>query len=253
MRAIEEPELPGPLLRPVLPDAPGRRPEGGPRTCPRAPGGGARDLPCHRRAVLRSRRSCACGRPPGDSGQAESAAGDYEAAVRLADGDRAPRMLELRALTEWARLAGCPRHVRAELRACVGDVAAGGPSRSLDEARKRGCRHERDQTGRRVPRQPAHPGRPGRRSRRRRALPGTADATSAFRALVCPAQRESPIPIWPPSLQARTTRPTGSRPGPGGGRTGAVRPLGLPRVHRLCTPPPSRPPTPAGAACRSSA
>ena len=45
-------------------------------------------------------------------------------------------MLELRALTDWARLEGAPDRVRAELAVCMADVAAGGPSRSLDEARK---------------------------------------------------------------------------------------------------------------------
>jgi hypothetical protein len=42
--------------------------------------------------------------------------------------------LELRALTDWARLSGASDDVRDELRACALDVAMGGPSKSLTEA-----------------------------------------------------------------------------------------------------------------------
>jgi len=70
-----------------------------------------------------------------DAGRAEQAAEDYAAAVRLAR-EQGARMFEVRALTDWARLEGSPDSVRAELRACIEDVAAGGSSRSLDKARK---------------------------------------------------------------------------------------------------------------------
>ena len=45
-------------------------------------------------------------------------------------------MLELRALTDWLGLPGAPAHVRADLEACVDAMAEGGPSHSLDEARR---------------------------------------------------------------------------------------------------------------------
>jgi hypothetical protein len=44
-------------------------------------------------------------------------------------------MLELKALTDWARLPGSPDRVREELRVCMERASAGGPSRILDEAR----------------------------------------------------------------------------------------------------------------------
>ena len=68
-------------------------------------------------------------------GRAESAAEDYEAAVRLAR-EQGATMLELHALADWARLEAAAPHVRTELRACIEIVAEGGPSRILDEARK---------------------------------------------------------------------------------------------------------------------
>jgi hypothetical protein len=132
---IEEPELPGPLLRPyfqmLLADDSRTDPE--------------RALALLAEALETSRatgeRFCEAeilrvraGRL-GDMGRAESAADDYEAAVWLAR-DQGAKMLELRALTDWARLAGAPGHVRAELPACIEKVAEGGPSRNLEEARK---------------------------------------------------------------------------------------------------------------------
>ena len=63
------------------------------------------------------------------------AARDYEEAVRVARRQGAC-MLELRALTDWLGLPGAPGHVRADLEACVAAMAEGGPSRSLDEARR---------------------------------------------------------------------------------------------------------------------
>jgi class 3 adenylate cyclase len=67
--------------------------------------------------------------------QVETAARDYGEAVRVAR-QQGARMLELRALTEWMGLPGAPERVRMDLEACVAAVAAGGPSRSLDEARR---------------------------------------------------------------------------------------------------------------------
>jgi hypothetical protein len=69
------------------------------------------------------------------AGRTDSAADDLREAVELARVQGA-KMLELRALTDWARLEGSPDSVRAELRSCIDDVAAGGPSRCLDEARR---------------------------------------------------------------------------------------------------------------------
>ena len=67
--------------------------------------------------------------------QVESAARDYEEASTVARRQGA-RMLELRALTDWLRLPGAPEHVRADLERCVTAVSEGGPSRSLDDARR---------------------------------------------------------------------------------------------------------------------
>jgi predicted deacylase len=67
------------------------------------------------------------------AGRYEDADHDYAEAVALARA-RGVRMLELRALTDWARLPGSLDRVRDELRACTVDVEAGGPSKSLDEA-----------------------------------------------------------------------------------------------------------------------
>jgi hypothetical protein len=68
------------------------------------------------------------------AGRDDAAAHDYADAVALAR-SRGALMLELKALTDWVRLPGSPDHVRDELRECSERVAAGGPSKSLDEAR----------------------------------------------------------------------------------------------------------------------
>ncbi len=68
-----------------------------------------------------------------DAGRLEAAAHDYADAVALARARGAP-MLELKALTDWARLPDFPAHVREELRVCSADIAAGGPSKCLDAA-----------------------------------------------------------------------------------------------------------------------
>ena len=132
---IEEPELPGPLLRPyfqmLLADDPRTDPE-------RALTLLAEALETSRATgerfceaeILRVRAS-----RQRDMGRAESAAEDYEAAVRLAR-EQGATMLELHALADWARLEGAAPDVRTELWACIEFVAEGGPSRILDEARK---------------------------------------------------------------------------------------------------------------------
>jgi hypothetical protein len=63
------------------------------------------------------------------------AAEDFRAAVDLAR-QQGAKMLELRALTSWARQSSVPAHVRDDLVVCVEDVSPGGPSRSVDQARQ---------------------------------------------------------------------------------------------------------------------
>jgi hypothetical protein len=59
---------------------------------------------------------------------------DYRAAVQLAR-QQGAKVLELRALTSWARQSSPPESVCEELVACVEDVSSGGLNRSVDEAR----------------------------------------------------------------------------------------------------------------------
>ncbi|HEY6429246.1 MAG TPA: AAA family ATPase, partial [Acidimicrobiales bacterium] len=68
-----------------------------------------------------------------EAGRNEAAAHDYADAVELAR-SRGARMLELKALTDWARMPDRPDQVREELRTCSALVAADGPSKRLDEA-----------------------------------------------------------------------------------------------------------------------
>src|SRR3984957_16894002 len=131
---LDEPELPGPLLRPyfemlladdvlasverasaLLDDALRTARTTGEQFC-------EAEILRMRAGVMRRNR------------QVESAGGDYEEAAAVARRQGA-RMLELRALTDWLRLPGAPDHVRADLEICVAAMAEGGPSRSLDEAR----------------------------------------------------------------------------------------------------------------------
>ncbi len=132
---IEEPELPGPLLRPyfqmLLADDPqmdtGRALAlltEALETC-RATG----ERFCEAE-ILRVRAGHLS-----RAGRADLAGVDYEEAVAVAR-QQGAKMLELRALTDWARLEDAPERILTELGACSADVAAGGPSRCLDEARK---------------------------------------------------------------------------------------------------------------------
>jgi class 3 adenylate cyclase len=136
----EEPEVPGPLLRPyflmlladdervdpdrgmaLLTDAAATMKRSGERFC--------------ESALLRVRAGL-CARTSRDA----AADGDrdrdrdYAGAVAVARAQGA-RMLELRALTEWARLDGAPPHVRRDLESLVAQLAPGGPSLSLAAAR----------------------------------------------------------------------------------------------------------------------
>ncbi len=130
----EEPEVPGPLLRPyflvaladdrsvepdrafaLLADAAETMDGSGERFC--------------ESALLRVRGSLWA-----RLGRGAAAAGDYAAAVAVADTQGA-RMLELRALTEWAQLEASPPHVRRDLEALVAELGAAGPNLSLDAAR----------------------------------------------------------------------------------------------------------------------
>jgi hypothetical protein len=131
----EEPELPGPLLRPyfemlladdflagaerthaLLDDALATARATGEQFC-------VPEILRLRAGVLRRSRLV------------EQAASDYDEAVQVARAQGA-RMLELRALTDWLGLPGTPGHVRADLEACVAETAEGGPSRSLVQARR---------------------------------------------------------------------------------------------------------------------
>jgi class 3 adenylate cyclase len=130
----EEPEVPGPLLRPyflmvladdrrvdpdcamaLLADAAVTMASSGERFC--------------EPALLRV-RAALCAR----TGRLAAAARGYQLAVALAHA-QGSRMLELRALTEWAQLDDAPRRVRRDLEALVADLAPGGRSLSLDAAR----------------------------------------------------------------------------------------------------------------------
>jgi hypothetical protein len=132
---VEEPELPGPLLRPyfemlladdllagverargLLDDALDTARSTGEQFC-------EAEILRLRAGVLRRGR------------QSEEAGRGYEEAVRVARRQGA-RMLELRALTDWSGLPDAPGHVRVDLEASVAEAAEGGPSRSLNEARR---------------------------------------------------------------------------------------------------------------------
>jgi hypothetical protein len=65
----------------------------------------------------------------------DAAAEDYAAAVDIARKQGAA-MLELKALTDWVGLPGVPECVRTDLQVCAEEVGVGGACRSLDRARK---------------------------------------------------------------------------------------------------------------------
>jgi len=130
---VEEPELPGPLLRPyflmLLADDP--------RVAPTR----ALDLLGEALEVSRASGERFCEaeilRLRGDVlvtlGQAAASEAEYQASVELAKSQGA-RMLELRALTSWSRLPDSTEATRSALRACADEVEAGGVCRSLAEA-----------------------------------------------------------------------------------------------------------------------
>jgi len=130
---FEEPELPGPLLRPyflmLLADDPRVEPN--------------RALDLLGEALQLSRttgeRFCEAEilRLRGDVlvalGDHAASENEYRSAVELARAQGA-RMLELRALTSWARLPGSTGATRSALRGCVKEVESGGACRSVAEA-----------------------------------------------------------------------------------------------------------------------
>jgi class 3 adenylate cyclase len=131
---VEEPEIPGPLLRPYFQmlTADDERVDD-PRaiallTAAIETSNATGERFCEAEILrLRADRRARAG----TAGAAE----DYRAAVDLAR-QQGAKMLELRALTSWARHHSAPPRIRAELADCIEDVSSGGPSRSLDQARE---------------------------------------------------------------------------------------------------------------------
>ena len=126
---MEEPELPGPLLRPyfemlladdllagveraggLLDDALDTARTSGEQFCE------AEILRLGAGAAWRGRR-------------VEQAGRDYQEAVRVARSQGARMLDSLWALTDWLGLPGAPDHVRVDLEASVAEAAEGGPSR----------------------------------------------------------------------------------------------------------------------------
>jgi len=128
---IEEPEVPGPLLRPyflmLLADdrSPVRAAALLREALETARATGERFCEAE---ILRT-RGCLWAR----TGELEAAARDFEEGVALARTQGA-RMLELRVLTAWARLPDAPPQVRADLGVLAQQLVEGGCSHSLDEA-----------------------------------------------------------------------------------------------------------------------
>jgi hypothetical protein len=132
---FEEPELPGPLLRPYFLMLLANDPRMG----------ADRSLTLLGEALELCRatgeRFCEAEilRLTGDvlrnMGHEPEAEATYETAAYVARRQGA-LMLELRALTAWARLPGTHDRVISMLASCVEAVAQGGPSRSLAEARE---------------------------------------------------------------------------------------------------------------------
>jgi class 3 adenylate cyclase len=128
---LEEPEVPGPLLRPyflmllaeerhapralaLLDEALDTARATGERFC--------EPEILRARAVLRAK-----------DGELESAAAGYQDAVELAR-EQGSRMLELKALTDWVRLPGAPDQARSDLARLAEELGSGGHSRSVDAA-----------------------------------------------------------------------------------------------------------------------
>jgi hypothetical protein len=131
---IEEPEIPGPLLRPYFQMliADDERVDDSRAiallTAAIETSNATGERFCEAEILrLRAERRARAGFP--------EAAEDYRAAIRLAR-QQGAKMLELRALTGWARDPSAPDSVREELAACIEVVSAGGPSKSLDQARR---------------------------------------------------------------------------------------------------------------------
>ncbi len=131
---IEEPEIPGPLLRPYfqMVSADDDRVDDSRAiallTAAIETSNATGERFCEAEILrMRGDRRARAGSPEAEE--------DYRAAVDLAR-QQGATMLELRALTSWARRPSAPEHVHKDLAACIEDVAAGGPSRSLDQARK---------------------------------------------------------------------------------------------------------------------
>ncbi len=131
---IEEPEIPGPLLRPYFQmlSAGDKRMDDSRAiavlTAAIETSNATGERFCEAEILrLRADRRAQAG--------SREAAQDYQAALDLAR-QQGAKMLELRALTSWARHPSAPDSVRKELVACVEDVSSGGPSRSLDQARR---------------------------------------------------------------------------------------------------------------------
>ena len=131
---IDEPEIPGPLLRPYFQMLASDDPRVDDH----------RAIALLTAAIETSRttgeRFCEAEilRVRGDrrvTADQAGAADDYMAAVELAR-EQGAKMLELRALTSWARDTSAPARVRNQLVECLEDVRSGGPSRSLDQARR---------------------------------------------------------------------------------------------------------------------
>jgi hypothetical protein len=131
---IEEPELPGPLLRPYFQMLAAEDPRVDDMRAvalltaalETSRSTGERFCEAEILRVRAERRAAA---------SPEDADADYLAAVELARRQGA-KMLELRALTCWARRPTAPDRVLEELAGCIVEISPGGPSRSLDLARE---------------------------------------------------------------------------------------------------------------------
>jgi len=130
----EEPELPGPLLRPYFQmlAADDRRVDDNRAIALLTAGVETSKTTGERFCEAEILRVRGDRRVAADEAGAED---DYRAAVQLAR-QQGAKVLELRALTSWALQLSPPESVYQELVACVEDVASGGPNRSVDEARR---------------------------------------------------------------------------------------------------------------------